>query len=144
MPIRKLYLVPLLVLGFVLSAKVVLALGFEVGESKADLKLDYSATMTDHRTGRVTFVLTITDEGRLKPLSGVDLVITDKTGSGRPELSVSLETSVENGKRIARVHLLKELAQRSQIMLKTNHLDGKQTPLTWYYHNIRLGEYLKK
>jgi hypothetical protein len=39
--------------------------------------------------------------------------------------------------------LTRELAERASIQLQTNTLDGKQEPLTWYYHRIPIADYLK-
>ena len=41
-------------------------------------------------------------------------------------------------------HLLKELGERAQIQLKTNHMDGKQHVLTWYYHVIPIAKYIEE
>ncbi|HVW00048.1 MAG TPA: hypothetical protein VHB77_06905, partial [Planctomycetaceae bacterium] len=60
-----------------LVANLVWALGFQLGQSKDELKLKYDLEVQDHGTGRVTAVLKIADEGRLKPLNSVDLVIPD-------------------------------------------------------------------
>lgn len=126
-----------------LSASFAWALGFQLGESKEQLKLKYEVSVKDHSTSRVTITLSISDQGRLKPLDSVDLMIPGQEGTGPVDLSVSLATSEENGKQVARVHVLKELAMRAEIQLKTHRLDDKQEPLTWYYHSIPIAEYLK-
>lgn len=118
------------------------ALGLQLGESKEELKLDYEVSVTDHGTGRVTVVLTIADEGRLKPLRSVDLMVPNDDGNGFVDLSVSVATQEIDGNQVARIHLRKELAQRAQLRLNTSHLDGKQTPRTWYYHVIPVADYL--
>jgi hypothetical protein len=56
---------------------------------------------------------------------------------------VSLERRMENGKQIVSVHLTRELAERAKIQLQTDTLDGKQQPLTWYYHVIPVADHLK-
>jgi hypothetical protein len=136
-----------------LPASIAWGMGEELGETKEQLKLKYDVSVTDHGTGRVTVVLTIADQGRLKPLTSVDLVIMTKEEyeahkagrgySGYVDLSVALATTQEDGKQVARVHLLRELAERAQIQLKTSTLDGKSQPLTWYYHVIPIAKYLK-
>lgn len=137
---------PALVLAAVaLAAGPAFGLGFELGETKEELKLVYDVATTDHGTGRVTITVTIADEGRLKPLSrGVSLHIPDQGGSGYADLSVNLERRQEGGKQVVSIHLTRELAERGAIHLKTDHLDGKVEPLTWYYHSIPLADYLKK
>jgi len=128
--------------ALLLSANFAWALGFELGESKDELMLKYDVKVTDHGTGRVTLVLTIEDEGRLKPLDSVDLLFPSKEGTGYVDLSVSLATREEDGKRVARVHVNKELVEGAAIHLKTSHLDGKQDLLTWYYHTIPFAKYM--
>lgn len=130
--------------ALLLGANVTWGLGFELGETKEELKFVYDVVATDHGTGRVTIKVTIADEGRMKPLSrGISLHIPDKGGSGYADLSVNLERREEDGKQVVSIHLSKELAERGAIQLKTEHLDGKSDPRTWYYHVIPLKEHLK-
>ncbi|MEX2176288.1 MAG: hypothetical protein WD872_18140 [Pirellulaceae bacterium] len=138
------FCLPLVALAiFVSAATHVWALGFQLSETKEQLKLNYEVTAQDHGTGRVTVVLTIADEGRLAPLDrGVDLVIPSQEGTGYVDLSLSLERKSVDGKQVVRVHLKRELAKRAEIQLKTNTLDGKQSPRTWYYHSIPLADHL--
>ncbi len=123
------------------------ALGFELGESKEKLKLDYKVTVYDHGTGRVTITFTLADEGRLKPLNSIDFYIpsTDKhkSGGNMADLVLSLATREVDGKQVARIHVKKELIEKAEIQLKTSHLDGKQEPLTWYYHSIPIAGFMK-
>jgi hypothetical protein len=128
----------------VLAPCLAWAIGLQLGETKEQLKLKYDVSVVDHGTGRVTVNLTIADEGRLKPLDSVDLLIPNKDGTtGSVELAVALATRRVNGKQLVSVHLKRELAERAQIHLKTSHLDGKELALTWYYHPIRIAQYLK-
>lgn len=145
---RKLHL-PLLVFCVIaLAACFAWAEGLGLGESKEELKLKYDLKVTDHGTGRVTIVLTLEDEGRLKPLTDIQFRIPaekpNERGSYYSDLSVSLATGKEGNKQVARVHVLKELAERAEISLSTRHLDGKAEPLTWYFHKISIAKYLKE
>lgn len=134
----------LLVFAAVVSAtNMAWALGFELGETKEQLGLKYIASVTDHKTGRITFVLKLGDEGRLKPLNSVDLVVSSKDGTGYVDLSVGLEPRDENGLQVVRVHVHKDFVDRAQIQLRTSHLDGKQQVATWYYHVIPIKKYIK-
>lgn len=123
------------------------ALGFELGESEEKLKLDYEVSVHDHGTGRVTIKFILTDEGRLKPLNSIDFYIpsTDKHKSGghMADLVLSLATREVDGKQVTSIHVKKELIEKAEIQLKTSHFDGKQEPLTWYYHSIPIAEYMK-
>ena len=147
MSVRTLHL-PLLVLAaIVIPASLSWAMGFRLGESKEQLKLDYDVAVKDHGTGRVTVVLTIADHGRLTPLTSVWLAIPGKeknnTGGRYSDLSVELAIGEGFGKQVVRVHVLKELAERAEIRLKTSHLDGKRRRLTWYFHAIPIARYIK-
>ena len=125
-----------------LIASLAWALGEQLGESKDELKLKYDLEVQDHGTGRVTAVLSISDEGRLKPLDSVDLVIPGSDKTGYMDLSVSLATSKEGGRTVARVHLKKELAERAELELKTHTIDGKSSARSWYYHSIPLAGHM--
>jgi hypothetical protein len=119
-----------------LSASEAWGLGFELSETKEQLKLEYDLSVTDHGTGRVTINLTITNEGRMSPPDGVLLHIPSQDGTGYSDLSVALERKVEGGKQHYHAHLRKDWADRGQIRLQTHTLDGKSSPRTWYYHAI--------
>lgn len=141
-------IVPALLILAVVLPGLAWALGFELGQSKEELKLKYDMSVTDHKTGRVTVILKIEDYGRLKPLFAVDLSIPDEerqAGKGHyMDLVVSMAHRKENGKDVYRAHMLRGLAERASINLKTGHLDGKQSPATWYYHRIPIAKYLKE
>lgn len=117
-------------------------LGFELGETKEQLKLQYDVSWMDHHTGRFTVHVAISDEGRLGPLRTVELQICPEDGTGRVDLSAALSPREADGKRIYSVHLTRELVERAEIHLVTDHLDGKEQPLKWYYHRIPLEENL--
>ena len=137
------FLTSLVALVLVSSAQPAWALGFKLSESKEQLELKYDIKAVDHGTGRVSLDLTITDEGKLLPIDSVDLLIPGNDGSGAVDFSVSLATSTEDGKRTARVHLKKELAERAEFHLKTWSLAGKKELNTWYYYAIPFADYLK-
>ncbi|MEX0725122.1 MAG: hypothetical protein WD065_02555 [Planctomycetaceae bacterium] len=140
---RRFRLAMIVVGSVVVAANVACALGLQLGESKEELKLEYDIDAADQGTGRVTVTLTIADEGRLKPLTDVYLVIPDEGGSGYSDLSLSLAAPEVDGKRMVTVHLKRELAERAEFRLQTSHLDGKQEKATWYYHVIPIRDYIK-
>ena len=122
-------------------------IGFYLRETKDELKLKYEVAVQDHKTGRVTVVFTLTDEGRLKPLDEVQLVIPaqekNEDGSHWMDLVVSIDMAKsDGGKRIGRVHLLKELAERAAIELNTHTMDGNMDGLTRLHHGIKIADYL--
>lgn len=123
-------------------------IGFILGQTKEELKLKYDVEVQDHGTGRVTIVLTLADEGRLKPLDEVQLVIPaqqkNNDGSYWMDLVVSIEMRpIEGGKKVGRVHILKDLAERAEIQLNTHTMDGKLDPMTRLHHVIRIADYLR-
>lgn len=131
-----------------IPANLALALGFQLGESKEQLKLKYDISVYDHDTGRVTITFSLEDDGRLAPISSIDLSIPSKerhtSGGYKSDLTMSMATRKEGSKRVARIHIRKDWAERAQIRLKTVNLDGKQEPMTWYYHAITLGELIAR
>ncbi|QDT44729.1 hypothetical protein Pan241w_48450 [Gimesia alba] len=145
MSARKSLLLLLPFFGLLFSADVAWAVGFEIGQTKEELKLEYEISVVDHGTGRVTVNLTIADEGKLKPIESVWLNISSLDDPHRPDLSVSLATRKVDGKLHVRAHLKKELAERAQLQLKTwtNPRTGKQEPLTWFYYPISVAKLLK-
>lgn len=145
---RKICLPLLVIIAVTFTASHARALGFELSETKEQLKLKYDVTVQDNGTGRVTVTLTIADEGRLGPLRSIDLGIPaqvkEPDGGTYMDLSVSLLPRKEDGKQVVRIHLLRDLAARAAITLNTDQLDGKQLGLTWYYHSIPLAKLVKE
>ena len=123
-------------------------IGFYLSQTKDELKLKYEVAVANHNSGRVTVVFTLADEGRLKPLDEVQLVVPaqekNKDGSRWMDLVVSIDMiKTDGGKRVGRVHLLKELAERAAIQLNTHTLDGKLDRFTRLHHVIPIAKYLK-
>lgn len=143
MYVQKLLLPSAVFAAIVLVAGLAWAEGLGLGQTKEQLKLQYDVLLVDHGTGRVTVNLTIADQGRLKPLKSVELVIPSKDGTGFVDLALSLATREVDGKLLASVHLARELAERAEIHLTTSSLDGKKEALTWYYHVIPIARYMK-
>ena len=141
---RKSQTVVCAIAAVLVPASLALALGFRLGESKADLKLKYDVSVYDHDTGRVTITFSLEDDGRLEPINSIDLSIPSEekhtSGGYKSDLTMSMATRKEGNKRVARIHIRKDWAERAQIQLKTVNLDGKQEHMTWYYHAITLGD----
>lgn len=144
--------IPLAILAAILlaadGARAMDSVFVESDETKERLKLEYDVSVADHGTGRVTIVLAIANQGHLKPLDGVDLVIPGKErssdGGSYVDLSVALAIQEQGGKQIVRVHILKELAQRAEIQLRTRHLDGKQGVLGGWRYSIPIAKHLNE
>ncbi len=127
-----------------LTAGAAWGIGFSLAESKEDLKLKYEVSVQDHGTGRVTIRFVLEDEGRLKPLSSIDLVVNSQETPEYRDLAIAMGGKTVDGKLHAAAHLKREWAERAEIQLKTSHLDGKVQPLTWFYHNIPVKDYMKE
>lgn len=133
-----------LVVALLIAPRSAQALGMELGQSKEELKLDYTVSVTEHETGRITVVFRLKDEGRLKPLNSVDLSIPSKDGSGYFHLVTALKLRDEGDAKVARVHIHRDWAKNANITLKTSHLDGKSALRTWYYHVVSINKALAK
>lgn len=125
-----------------------LGLGFMLGQTKKELKLEYDVSVYDHKTGRVTIKFTLADEGRLKPLDAVQLSIPgkkkNKDGGNWMDLVVAIDMKkTDGGKRVGRIHILKELAERAEIWLNTHTMDGKKQVMTRLHHIIKIEKYMK-
>ncbi len=133
-----------IVAALAIPVSCTLALGFRLGESKEELNLKYDVSVYDHDTGRVTVEFTLKDEGRLKPIESVDLHIPSNEkhdgGGFKSDLTISMALRRDGRNQAGRIHLRKDWAERAEIQIKTGQLDGKQEPLTWYYHAIPLKE----
>lgn len=148
--IRKRRCIPVILVAaaaIVGSSGAALGIGFILGETKEELKLKCDVSVKDHGTGRVTAVFTLEDEGRLKPLDEVQLVIPgqEKNADGGHwmDLVVSIDMrEIEGGKRVGRIHIRKELARRAEIQLNTHTKDGNLDPLTRLHHVIPLAKYM--
>ncbi|WP_397568199.1 hypothetical protein [Schlesneria sp. T3-172] len=139
---RTARIVLVIIAAFAIPASCAFALGFRLGESKDELNLKYDLSVYDHDTGRVTVKFTLKDEGRLKPVTSVDLHIAsdekNERGGFKSDLTMSMSLREVEGNRVAQIHIRKDWAERAEIQIKTGHLDGKQEPLTWYYHAVPL------
>jgi len=144
MPLRMLGLaIFVFALGLFVAAPAH-GMGEKLGQTKEQLQLAYDVSCIEHGTGRVTVNLTIADEGRLKPLTAVELLIPGEGGTGFVDLSIPLAVRKVDGNSRVDIHLKREWALRAEIQLRTQTLDGKREPLTWYYHSIPIAKYLKK
>src|ERR1700677_2563262 len=72
-------------------------MGEKLGQTKEQLKLAYDVSCIEHGSGRVTVNLTIADEGRLKPLTAVELLIPGEGGTGFVDLSIPLAVRKVDG-----------------------------------------------
>ena len=148
--VRRLHLSLVLLTVLILAPGRAWAIGEILGQTKEELKLKYDLSMQDHGTGRVTLVFTLADAGRLEPLDEVQLRVPgsrdeQRHGGHWMDLVVTVEmTELDGGKRVCRMHMLKEWAERAEIWMNTHTIDGKTDPLTRLHHIIPIDKYLKK
>ena len=109
-----------------------------LGPSKDEWKLKYAVEVNaaDHNTLTVEF--TLADEGRLKPIYSITLVAfsrqTDSQGGRAYDVKAPIELKMtEDGKRVGRVQIRKEFADRAMIRILTQTVDGQQRPYAAYY-----------
>jgi hypothetical protein len=123
-------------------------MGFYLSETKQQLKLAYDVVVSDHGDGRVTIQFTLADEGRLKPLDDVQFLILakeKKDGGYAADLVFSIQMRKgQDGKSVGNVSILKELAERADIVLNTHTLDGKLDGMTRLHHAIPVKNYMNK
>ena len=117
--------------------------GFELKETKEELKLDYTVEAQDSNGGgRMSVTFTLADEGRIKPITSVDLAVPSKDGSGYYDVMVTLSPFERDGKKVYVMQLTRDLAERGQMYLKTKTMDGKGM-LNWGYHRVPLEKFAK-
>ena len=132
-------------LGLLLASGPLLwALGYELGETKEQLKLKYTLEVYDCGTGRSTITFTLADAGRIAPLTSVDWHIPGQDKTGYSDLSLKLAPHEAEGKKIYTVHGLNEWIGRGEIHLKSSTMDGKRGNREWFYHRVKVAGYLKK
>jgi hypothetical protein len=144
MSIQKLSGPFLLLVALVLPASGTWAMGEILGETKEQLKLKYELTVSEPVNGQVGVVFILEDEGRMKPLSAVELGIPRQDGSGSYDLTAPLGLREYNGKQEVRFNLKTDWAARAEIWLNTNHFDGKGLVMTHYHHLIPLAQHMAK
>jgi hypothetical protein len=117
-------------------------LGFELKETKEELKLDYDVKVQDNGGGRMSVTFTLADEGRIKPIFAVDLGVPSKDGSGYYDVNLSLKPFERDGKQVYIIHLTRELVERGELSLKTSTMDGKKV-MDWRYHRVVFAPHVK-
>lgn len=134
-----------LALGLLLASGPLLwALGFELGETKEQLNLKYTMEVFDHGTGRSTITFTLADAGRIAPLTSVNWHIPGQDKTGYSDLSLTLAHRKAEGKKIYSIHGLNDWISRGEIHLISSTMDGKRDVREWFYHRVKVVEYMKK
>jgi hypothetical protein len=120
-----------------------------LGQTNEQLKLKYDVSLTNEGKSFVNVDLTIDDEGRLKPLFSVDVVIFGedyREGEGRSvpiDLHLQLAKALVDGKLKTFIGMKKEWAERAVILLQTATFNGKEMSRGGCYHKIRIADYMQ-
>jgi hypothetical protein len=144
MKIRTLLMSSMVLAALVLAADRAWGLGLILGQTKDELKLKYDVTVYDPDNGQVAIHFTLVDEGRLKPLDGVELMIPKEDGSGYYDLTAPLALRESDGKRVARINMRKEWASRAEIWLTTYWFDGKHRAHERNHYVIPIAKHMKE
>jgi hypothetical protein len=116
--------------------------------SKDEWGLKYDVQVSDAGRGTLTVVFTLADEGRLKPLSLIELIElskeTDDQGGHTYEVKAPIVLKpTQDGRRAGQVEIRKEFADRAQIRFITDRVDG-QPRSGWACYEIPIKKFLNK
>jgi hypothetical protein len=105
-----------------------------LGPSKDEWGLKYDVQVKDAGGDKATVVFTLADEGRLKPLYSVELIVmsreTDNQGGHSYDVKAPIKLkTTEDGRRTGEVQIRKDLLDRAQIRILTDRFDGQ--PQRW-------------
>jgi hypothetical protein len=94
-------------------------------------------------------VFTLADEGRLKPLSLIELIAlskeTDNQGGHTYNVKVPIVLKpTQDGRRAGQVQIRKEFADRAQIRILTDRVDGQPRQSGWACYEIPINKFLNK
>jgi len=120
-----------------------------LGPSKDEWGLKYGVQVNDAGDGMLTVVLTVADEGRLKPLSLIELIAlskeTDSQGGHTYEVRAPIVLKpTHDGQRAGEVQLRKEFADRARIRILSDRVDGQPQQSGWACYEIPLNKFLNK
>ena len=139
----------LVVAAMVLTSDRCWAIRAGLGPSKDEWKLKYDVAVYEADGDKLTVVFTLADEGRLKPIYSIDLVVfskqTDNQGGRTYDVNVPIELkSTEDGKRAGQVQIRKEFADRAKIRIITLTVDGQRQPSGGAFYDIPIAKFLNK
>ena len=125
------------------------AIYYGLPPSKDEWKLKYDVAVHDADGDKVTVVFTLADEGRLKPLYSIDLVVfskqTDNQGGRSYDVKAPIELkTTEDGQRVGQVQIRKEFVDRAKIRLITLTVDGQRQRSGGAFYDIPISKYLNK
>jgi hypothetical protein len=120
-----------------------------LGPSKDEWGLKYDVQVNDAGGDTVTVVFTLADEGRLKPLSSIELFAfskeTDNQGGHSYDVKAPIELkATKDGRRAGQVQMRKEFLNRAQIRILTKMVDGRLQQPGYAAYEIPISKFLNK
>ncbi len=96
--------------------------------------MKYDVQVVDAGGDTATVVLTVADEGRLKPFYSVELIAlsrdTDSQGGHGYDVKAPIKLQpTQDGRRVGQVQIRKQFLDRAQIRILTDRFDGQ--PQRW-------------
>lgn len=139
----------LVIAVMVLTAEHARAIRYGLGPSKDDWGLKYEVAVQEAGDGKLTVTFTLADEGRLKPIYSLDLVVfskqTDSQGGRSYDVLEPIKlTAGQDGKRAGEVQIRKEFLDRAKIRIITLTVDGKRQPSGGAFYDIPLAKFANK
>ncbi len=122
---------------------------YGLGPSQDEWGLKYDVEVNDADRDTLTVVFTLADEGRLKPFYTIELIAfskeTDSQGGHSYDVKAPIEfKTTKDGRRVGQVQIRKEFADRAQIRILTNSVDGKPQTAGLAYYLIPIKKFLNK
>jgi len=120
-----------------------------LGPSKDEWGLKYDVKINDAGSDTVTIVFTLADEGRLKPLSTIELYAfnkeTDEQGGHAYDVKETIELKpTKDGRRVGQAQMPKKFVDRAKIRILTKTVDGKRQQPGFADYEIPIRRFLDK
>jgi hypothetical protein len=120
-----------------------------LGPSKDEWGLKYDVQVNDAGGGLLTVVFTLADEGRLKPLHSLELFAFNKETDSQGGHSYDVRAPIvlkptPDGRRAGQAQMRKEFADRAQIRILTDRVDGQPQRSGWACYEIPISKFLNK
>lgn len=117
--------------------------------SEDDWGVKYDVAVTQAGQDNLNVVLTLADEGRLKPFWKLELISMSKPPVNRDSIMYDMRSPFElkptvDGRRAGQVQIRKEFADTAMIRIITLNVDGKRLTQHAAYYDIPLNKFLKK
>jgi len=120
-----------------------------LGPSKDEWGLKYDVQINDRGDGTVTVVFTLADEGRLKPLSSIELYVFNREADNQGGHAYDVKEPIElkptkDGRRVGQAQMRKEYVDRAKIRILTKTVDGKHQQPGFADYEIPIRKFLNK